>query len=312
MMSKSIIRLTKDQSQHEVELRTISEHVKELVFAEKILLSAAKSGFELLNEHNLTVMGDFTAYTTIYRQFENDPFRLQLSDDGSEYTEPDSPEASYTITFTAAAGGRLEGQTEQIVDDYIDLELPAPAADENYSFEGWSPELPKDGEVTENKVFTACFVYVPTLKEVQSRKIDELNRICNASILSGVSVDIDGTAERFSYTMEDQRNIDDLFHLAAATKLAQPYHCDGGDCRLYSTEQILEIYRAEQINKIHHTTYFNQLKAMVSAMETKEEVEAAVYGMGLTGKYSDTYNEMMAQANLILLTVIAQNKPAEA
>lgn len=47
------------------------------------------SGFSIVNEHNGIVMGDYTDYTTIYRKVEN---TVQLSNDGSIYVEPTTPE----------------------------------------------------------------------------------------------------------------------------------------------------------------------------------------------------------------------------
>lgn len=46
------------------------------------------SGFELLNEHNMLVQGQFLEYTTIYRIYEDEPTKFELSNDESVYVPP--------------------------------------------------------------------------------------------------------------------------------------------------------------------------------------------------------------------------------
>ena len=47
------------------------------------------SGFNIVNEHNGIVMGDYSDYTTIYRKLDN---TVELSNDGSVYITPVIPE----------------------------------------------------------------------------------------------------------------------------------------------------------------------------------------------------------------------------
>lgn len=49
------------------------------------------NGFELLNENNGLVQGEYPTYTTIYRTYENDPMLVELSNDGSVYAAPPEP-----------------------------------------------------------------------------------------------------------------------------------------------------------------------------------------------------------------------------
>jgi len=131
---------------------------------------------------------------------------------------------------------------------------------------------------------------IETLENIKTNKISELNTICNKMITSGVDVEIDGKTEHFSYTLEDQANIDDIGEMAKTTKLGQSWHCDGGSCRIYALEDVIKLYMAQKMNKAHHITYTNQLKLYVSSLTTKEEVESVTYGQDLTGEYLDTYN----------------------
>lgn len=61
------------------------------------------NGFELLNENNGFVQGNYTAYTTIYRTYEDNAMLIELSCDGSVYVppviiEPEEPEP-YVPTY---------------------------------------------------------------------------------------------------------------------------------------------------------------------------------------------------------------------
>lgn len=131
---------------------------------------------------------------------------------------------------------------------------------------------------------------IETLENIKTNKISELNTICNKMITSGVDVEIDGKTEHFSYTLEDQANIDDIGEMAKTTKLGQSWHCDGGSCRIYALEDVIKLYMAQKMNKAHHITYTNQLKLYVGSLTNKEDVESVTYGQDLTGEYLDTYN----------------------
>ncbi len=151
--------------------------------------------------------------------------------------------------------------------------------------------------------------YSPTLSEALTEKIAELSAACNKAIEDGVTIQIDGVDEHFSYGIAsgDQSNIDSLFQLSAATKLNQAYHCDGGSCKLYTPEQIATLYIAEKMNCSAQQTYFNQLKHMIEE-SYKEETDVdtvlgIAYGIPLTGQYLDDYNQIMAQNGLIVKAV---------
>lgn len=144
--------------------------------------------------------------------------------------------------------------------------------------------------------------YETTLDESKAKKIKEFSKICKANIENGVTIKIDGIDETFSYGIEsgDQGNIDDIFNLAISTGLSQPYHSNGGTCKLYTVQQISELYVACKLLKAKETTYFNQMKRYINDLEDKATVEAITYGQELTGKYLETYNSMMAQSQSII------------
>ena len=165
--------------------------------------------------------------------------------------------------------------------------------------------LSNDGSVyVEPEPVTEPEPYVPTLEEIKDLKIQSLSSICKQSIINGVDVEIDGVVEHFSYGEEDQVNIKELFDLAMQTNVPLYYHADGESCKLYTVEQIVSIYATNATNKMHHITYFNQLKLYVNSLESNEEVESVNYGDELTGNYLKTYNDAMVQANVGLTTLL--------
>ena len=141
---------------------------------------------------------------------------------------------------------------------------------------------------------------VPTLEEIREYKINELSGICNQKIEEGISLEINEKTESFSYKTIDQTNIKDAYELAINTKLDVPYHANEQACKLYTAEQIAELYVKEKLNLIHHTTYFNQLKMYVLTLDSKDDINAIEYGQELTGEYLETYNTTMAQTKLIV------------
>lgn len=143
-----------------------------------------------------------------------------------------------------------------------------------------------------------------TLDEVKTRKITELSSVCSQLIAKGITMDIDGNEESFSYKDVDQTNIKDAFELAQQTQMEVPYHADNHGCKLYTIEQITELYIKEKLNLTHHTTYFNQLKMFVLSMGDIDSVKAVKYGQDLTDKYLEGYNMIMNQATLIIQKLV--------
>lgn len=139
-----------------------------------------------------------------------------------------------------------------------------------------------------------------TLEEVKAQKIAELSTICNQNIIHGVTMEIDGEQKLFSYKTEDQSNLLNALQLARATKMSMPYHADGCNCRLFTPEEITQLYILEMTNLTHNQTYMNQLKMYIESLDDKLAVEAVLYGNELTGKYLETYNMIMEQSKLVI------------
>lgn len=148
--------------------------------------------------------------------------------------------------------------------------------------------------------------YIPTLEEIKFSKISELSNICNDEIEKGVDLEINGEIESFSYKLEDQNNIKDAFDLALQTGMDIPYHCNGSSIKIYTAQQIIDLYVAQKMNLTRNTSYFNQLKMTVLSMDNKDEIDSIKYGDELTGEYLKNYNEAIEHEQNALNALIEQ------
>lgn len=68
----------------------VNKHVIVILFNQiPPTTSELKSGFKILNENNNYTQADYQNFTTVYRTYEDEPLRIELSDDGSVYVEPE-------------------------------------------------------------------------------------------------------------------------------------------------------------------------------------------------------------------------------
>lgn len=148
--------------------------------------------------------------------------------------------------------------------------------------------------------------YIETLAEAKERKVLELSSVCQGNITAGVDVEIDGGMEHFSYDDEDQINIKELFDLSVQTNCGVYYHADGQSCKLYTVEQIISIYAIAATNKMQHTTYFNQLRSYINALNDIDSVNSVMYGQKLTDTYLDTYNASIEHSKILLNTLLTK------
>lgn len=153
--------------------------------------------------------------------------------------------------------------------------------------------------------------YIPTVEDLKKMKISSLSSECNRRIKNGIYITINDLVEHFSYTEEDQTNIKELFDLALQTNVPLYYHSDGNSCKLYTAEQIIMLYTSAAMNKMHHITYFNQLKMYVNSLEDADSIIDIEYGIELTGEYLATFNAAMRQAKVGMETLLKAGQSNE-
>lgn len=237
---------------------------------------------------------DYSGYSTVYRQIDGG---AQFSNDGSVFVPK--------VTFSAASGGVLNGETTQEVHNYEELIIPTPEPAENYVFSGWEPEIPLSGEILEHQNFYAVFLYVPTLDETKESKVSEMNVAMENAIAYGAEVQLsDGTTERFTLTDRDQISLIGL-QVSAATltdtqdvdPLTFPWHPadESVHCKFYSQEDMQKISSAGFQYVLYHVTYFRDLRIYIRSLTDTESVQAVTYGIALPEAYqSEPLKAMLA------------------
>lgn len=114
-------------------------------------LPAETTGFHL-SRIGMNDEWNYTGFTTIYREIDGG---IQFSNDGSVYVEPHK--IMPVITFMTQTGGTLEGETRFETDNWNEVVVPTPIAENGFVFAGWLPELPENEEITESMTYTAMF-----------------------------------------------------------------------------------------------------------------------------------------------------------
>ena len=141
---------------------------------------------------------------------------------------------------------------------------------------------------------------------VRNAKIAEISAACNAAIVAGVDVQLGEETEHFNLSIEDQSNIANLFRVVELGGTEFPYQADGGKCRIYTAQEIAQIYIAAQTAITSQTTYHNALKAYVQSLTNVEKISAVTYGMNLPKKFKDEMNAKLAVAQAQMEAIVTR------
>lgn len=182
---------------------------------------------------------------------------------------------------------------------------------ERVTLERTAELYPPNGLQYEVPVYEDCQLYHAYTEEDKkaavSDKLSELSSACNAAITAGADVQLsDGSTARFSYSLEDQSNVSEMFNAVLMGATSYPYHANGENCRMYSAADITAIYLALSSLKTGQTTYFNQLRQYVQTLETVPKIKAVKYGDALAGEYLETYNTLLTQAQTEMQKILAK------
>lgn len=147
------------------------------------------------------------------------------------------------------------------------------------------------------------------LSFIMAAKLAEISNMCNAVIVAGVDIELGEESVHFNLSIEDQSNINNLFRVVELGGSEFPYQSDGGVCRVYSANEIVQIYIAAQTLITTQTTYHNELKQYVQSLDNAEAISSVKYGMTLPEPYLTEMNEKLAVAQQqmqAILTNMAQ------
>lgn len=136
----------------------------------------------------------------------------------------------------------------------------------------------------ENKNLIDIIEYY-SIEELKANKKQEINQACSSLIYSGY----DYNGEHYDLSDEDQINMLAWFSIAQQGS-SVPYHSSGNPCRIYTSEEFLDLVAAITSFKTYNLTYCNLLKQQVDEMTDSEEIKTVTYG---TTKLNEKYQEIM-------------------
>lgn len=142
--------------------------------------------------------------------------------------------------------------------------------------------------------------------DIEAMSVDEYKEYVLKRISKEGSEDIQRgdyiNGKLFTFDAYDQINLKTMYDMTIMypqiTML--PYHSsNGGDCMMYSAQELQAIYITLIVRELRLLTYINQLSQMIRSMTTKEELHNVYYGMDLVSPYAEKL------ATIVLETVDA-------
>ena len=146
----------------------------------------------------------------------------------------------------------------------------------------------------------------PDLTALRAAKITDLSAACNATIVAGSDVQLSAGVEHFTYALEDQINIAEMFTALTLGATSYPYQATDGSCRIYQAEDIIAIYTTLAALKTATLTYYHALKDYVGALEDADTVQAVTWGQPLEGDHLAHYNATITAAQEQMQTILAR------
>lgn len=148
-----------------------------------------------------------------------------------------------------------------------------------------------------------------TLDEFKIYYKNIIGNKCSDAIYNGLDIETSFGVKHFSYTADDQSNIQDLFLtiLAAQENISLPYHADGEYCTMYNSIDIIKIYAELSSNKMYHTTYCNILNRMIENQTDISSIKNIVYGMEIVDENDKALlNTISTQTQAVVESVMAK------
>lgn len=197
-------------------------------------------------------------------------------------------ETNFDVTQYIADDLELNGLISELQRKGIEYEVTEIDVSDIQMYDGMTVESDEE----------ARKIIEPVLEEVKADKIKQLSDACEKTIFNGIDVILsDGSLKHFSLKTEDQINLNGLVNqVSLGTIKAEngvPYHADGELCTLFSVADFTLVANTATRFILQQTTYCNHLMAFVRSLETRSEIEKVVYGQELTGKFLESYNDVI-------------------
>lgn len=249
-------------------------------------------GFEILNEHNGLVQGNFSAYKYVYRKETN--YVTLTTDSEDVYVAP----TYATINYVAGEHGTVSLENEKIQTNAENPVVSGSVAtpDVLYQFVNWTDGngkevcaetkfVPEITSTTTDVTYTANFELIPvpekTLDELKVAKKSEINTSYDTAMTVGTQTTLsDGSTIGFSINQDFINDASAAFNLASALYgtdgITVPFEINKV-CYQYSPLDVIYIYIAMQIYIVGCKSLRNELLTTVDRAATKDAVEAITF-----------------------------------
>lgn len=286
----SYIKFLNSEEKFQGIIKVVDKHTIEVQKCDKHI-----GGFQLFTDADY-MFGDYSAFKYDYEEPNLGKQIYRYTDDNHKWVKPKKK-----IVFNGGSGATLIGKTVQEVYDYSEIVVPTITANENYTVQGWDKEVPTSGEVEEDEIYTVVFTYVTPpddIVAVRDRKIKEMNDAQQKVIAEGFDIEIDGVAEHFTMTTNDQTSMLGLMSMVQSGMELIPWHTSDNNehCKYYTNEQMKAIVGKAMEFLTLNITYFRDLRIYINSLENNDEINAIEYGILIPDKYkSDVLRDIEAK-----------------
>lgn len=267
-------------------------------------------GFEIVNEHNGIVQGDYSDYKYIYRK--ESTYVTLTTDPKDIYVAPTYVTLIY---MSEDENGTVSNETEKVQSNADKIVVKGSTAypNYNYQFVNWTNSA---GEVvceevkfvpiinadSKSDTFTAHFEAIPvpekTLDEVKAEKDEEINQAYNVSLATGTSATLsDGSTIMFGINQDFINDAMAAFNLASALYgtegITVPFEINKV-CYQYAPIDVIYIYIAMQLYIVAMKSLRNELLGTVSRAEDKDVVKKIAFNIdSLDTEGAEGYQDSM-------------------
>lgn len=286
----SYIKFLNSEEKFQGVVKVVDEHTIEVQKCDKHI-----GGFQLFTDADY-MFGDYSTFKYDYEEPNLGKQVYRYTDDNHKWVKPKKK-----IVFNGGSGATLIGKTTQEVYDYSEIVVPTITANKNYTVQGWDKEVPTSGEVEEDETYTVVSTYIAPPEDitiVRDRKIKEMNEAQQKVIAEGFDIEIDGVAEHFTMTANDQTSMLGLMSMVQSGMELIPWHTSDNDehCKYYTNEQMKTIVGKAMEFLMLNITYFRDLRIYINSLKDNDEINAIEYGILIPDKYkSDVLRDIEAK-----------------
>ena len=156
----------------------------------------------------------------------------------------------------------------------------------------------------ERKIDNAIDFDAMTMEEYKQYLLDDISDKGREEIFAGTGVVLsDGSSQVFTYTLEDQSNLNSAIFIAEKLDdltMSFPYHGTGQECKLFPVIDILTIYMNLKMMAVEVQTRVNMLKNYIRTINDKETLMTITYNTPLPTEWKAKYDAIMAASIQIM------------